>query len=585
MKKKIIVSAILIIAIGVGVYYAFFNKTKEEFTIRTDKIGKGDIKVEVTSTGTISAVTTVDVGTQVSGIIKKIFADYNSVVKKGQILAKIDSTNLIKSLQDANINLQRSQVSYDASERNYNRVKALFDKGLESQLNFDNALTSFESAKATLASAKAQLENTKINLDYATIYAPIDGIIIDRKVNPGQTVNAGMSSPTLFQLAYDLSKMQVQATVDEADIGKIDIGQEVTFTCDAFPEDRFTGTIYQIRLAPSVSQNVVNYVVIIDVKNDKLKLMPGMTAAVKIKVAEKLGVLRVPNMALRFNPPKELQDSNKVKELMQQRRGGFGGGQVTGNGQQAQPQQGQPQANAQQQGKPQTQQATAQAPQGNNRQDRQQQGGNRPGAQQGGQQNMTMGQRAQAMGGNMDFAKIQAFRDSLQKAKGGNVSREEIFAAMQKRFGTQFGGGFGGRRDQNQAQGQNNNRMANNQKVQTLPGQARRVQGDAANFGIDQKFEFYRKSSYSPADQFGMGRIWVKNANGLLEPVFVRTGITDGRYTEIYTDKLQEGQEIIVSATSNLSTTTPSAQSASPFNQQQNRQGGPQQMGGGQRGR
>lgn len=575
MKKKILISAIIIIAIGVGVYYAFFNTKKEEFTIRTDKVGKGDIKVEVTSTGSISAVTTVDVGTQVSGIIKNIFADYNSVVKKGQILAKIDSTNLIKTKNDAEINLVKAQVNFDASKRNFDRVKALYEKQMEMQLNYDNALTAFESNKAALASAKAQLENAKINLDYATIYAPIDGVIIDRKVNMGQTVNAGMSSPTLFQLAYDLSKMQVQAAIDEADIGKIDIGQKVTFTVDAFPEDKFVGTIYQVRLAPTTSQNVVNYVVVIDVNNDKLKLIPGMTASVKIQVAEKIGVLRVPNLALRFNPPKDLQDSNKVKELMASRRG-FGGGMAQNGGQQANGQQ--PQTNTQQAqaGKPQTQlpqaqQANAQTQQKNNNRPAMGQ----PGANQG--QQMTMGERARQMGGNMDFTKIQAFRDSLTKAKGGTVSREEMFAAMQKRFGTQIGGGMRGGN-------QNNARQANNQKTQTAPGQGKRVTGEAANFGIDQKFAFYKKSSYSPADQIGMGRIWVKNSSGLLEPIFVRTGITDGRYTEIYTDKLQEGQEIIISATSSLSTSTSAtSQSASPFNQQQNRQGGPQQMGGGRR--
>ncbi len=571
MKKKIIIGAIVIIAVAIGAYYAFFNEEKEEFTLRTDKVGKGDIKVEVTSTGSISAVTTVDVGTQVSGIIKQIYADYNSVVKKGQILAKIDTTNLIKAKKDAEINLQRSQVQFDASERNFKRVKALFEKELESQVNYDNALTSYESAKATLASAITQLENAKTNLDYATIYAPIDGVIIDRKVNMGQTVNAGMSSPTLFQLAYDLSKMQVQATIDEADIGKIDIGQQVTFTVDAFPEDRFTGKIYQIRLAPTVSQNVVNYVVVIDVNNDNLKLIPGMTANVKIQVAQKQSVLRIPNMALRFNPPKELQDTNKVKELMSQRRGAFGGGagmngQNGQNGQSSQPQTVQQQK---QNGQQQNTQAAVQNQQGRNRQgmDQQRQGTRGEGS--------TMGQRAMQQAGNFDFSKIQAFRDSLTKAKGGNVSREEMFAAMQKRFGMQFGGGMG-RGGQNGQFGQNRQNNTISQK-----SGAQRVEGEAAKFGIDQKFAFYKKSSYSPADQVGMGRIWIKNSNGLLEPLFVRTGITDGRYTEIYTDKLTEGQEIVISATSSLSTSSAAATNANPFNSQQNRMGQPQMMGGG----
>ena len=523
MKKKIIITAIMIIAIGVGVYYAFFNKTKEEFTLRTDLVSKGDITVQVTSTGTISAVTTVDVGTQVSGIIKNLYADYNSVVKKGQIVAKIDSTNLIKSLKDAEINLVKNQVQFDAGERNYQRVKSLYDKQLESQANYDNALTTYESNKAALLSAKANLENAKVNLDYATIYAPISGVIIDRKVNVGQTVNAGMSSPTLFQIANDLSRMQVQATIDEADIGKIDIGQDVTFTVDAFPDDRFNGTIYQIRLAPSVSQNVVNYVVIIDVRNDKLKLMPGMTASVKIKVAEKQSVVRVPNMALRFNPPKDIQDTNKVKEAMAGMRRGFGGMMNGQNGQQT-PNNQQP--NAQQaQAKPQAP-ATAQ--------NQQQPGKNNRNAMP--QAPATMGERARMQSGNMDFSKIGAFRDSLTKAKGGNVSREEMFAAMQKRFGSQFG-----RRDQ----GNNRNvPVAAKKNTATRGGSA-----DAQERDIPKIYPQYQKTSYSPADQVGFGRIWIKTASGLLEPITVRTGITDGRYTEIYTDKLKEGQEIVISAT------------------------------------
>lgn len=570
MKKKLLITAIIIIAIGVGAYYAFFNKVKEEFTLRTDKIAKGDIKVEVTSTGSISAVTTVDVGTQVSGIIKNIYADYNSVVKQGQVIAKIDTTNLIKSLKDAEINLTKSQVNYDASMRNYNRVKTLFDQNYESQLNYDNALTSMESSKAALASAKAQLENAKVNLDYATIYAPIDGVIVDRKVNMGQTVNAGMSSPTLFQIANDLSRMQVQATIDEADIGKIDIGQSVTFTVDAFPEDRFTGTIYQVRLAPTVSQNVVNYVVIIDVQNDKLKLMPGMTANVKIKVAEKLNVIRVPNMALRFNPPTELTDTVKVKAAMGARRGFGGMGQQVA-GANGIPQQATPQQNAQAQNNK-TQQPNTQAQNRTGQQpvvaQNQQQVRNRQGAD-GGQ---TMGERARQAGGNFDMSKISAFRDSLTKAKGGNVSREEMFAAMQKRFGAQFGPGMG-RRNQDQ-----NNR----QTTKTAQPVATRVgaSSQASKWEIPNIYKQYRKTSYSPADQTGFGRLWVKGATGLLEPIMVRTGITDGRYTEIYTDKLQEGQEIVVSATSNLSTSA--ATTTSPF--QQNRMGGQQQrMGGGGR--
>jgi|GEM_PF-78363 len=554
MKKKIIITAILVIAVAIGVYYAFFNEEKEVFTLRLDKVSKNDITVQVTCTGTISAVTTVEVGTQVGGIIKNIYADYNSVVKKGQIVARIDSTNLIKTLRDAEINLTKAQVTFDAGERNYNRVKSLYEQKLESQSNYDAALTTYETNRASLLSAKATLENAKVNLDYATIYAPIDGVVISREVNIGQTVSASMSSPTLFNIAYDLSKMQVQATVDEADIGKIDVGQEVAFTVDAYPEDSFKGTIYQIRLSPSVSNNVVNYVVIIDVINDNLKLMPGMTASVKINVASKQNVLRVPNMALRFTPAKVLQDTVKVKEAMGGMRnfGSMMGQNKTaagGNGQTP------PQASAQN-NSPQAPAGGQQPPQGF------QPGGN------GGGQNMTMGEKARQFGnGGFDFKKISAFRDSLSKAKGGNVDREEMMKAIQKRFGMQFGQGMGPGRNNQQAK---------------APA-AKKTVKETFQREIPNIFPQFKKTSYSPADQTSFGRIWVKGANGLLEPIMVRTGITDGRYTEIYSDKLKEGQEIVMGATSNktVATTTTATnnqqQSSNPFSSSQQRGGG---MGG-----
>ena len=308
MKKSIIsVAGVLILA--VAVYLLFLRSAPHKYDFRFDQASKGDISQTVTATGTINAVVSVDVGTQVSGIISKLYADFNSIVKEGQIIAQIDSTFLVQAVHDAEANLARSQAQLGDTKRTLDREKILVSKGLDPQVNLDAALTAFESNSAALKQAEANLERARINLAYSTIYAPISGVVIDRKVNVGQTVAASFSSPTLYTIVNDLTKMQVQATVGEVDIGSISAGQMATFTVDAYPDESFNGTVSQIRLAPVTVQNVVNYTVVIDVNNDQLKLMPGMTANVKVLVASAQDVLRVPNMALRFQPPGDLIDS------------------------------------------------------------------------------------------------------------------------------------------------------------------------------------------------------------------------------------------------------------------------------------
>jgi HlyD family secretion protein len=314
MKKRIIIPTVVLL-LAVAAFFVFFRGANRKYEFRFDKVSQGDVTMYVTATGTINAVTSVDVGTQVSGIVSKLYADFNSMVKEGQVIAQIDPTFLQQSVKDASASLDRAQAQFADAKRVLDRTKALYDKNLESQVNYDAALTAYESNRAALKQAQASLDRAKINLAYATIYAPINGVVIDRKVNVGQTVAASFSSPTLYTIANSLQNMQVQTTVDESDIGKISIGQEATFTVDAYPDERFTGMVSQIRLAPVSIQNVVNYTVIIDVNNDKLKLMPGMTANVRILVGSSLDVLRVPNMALRFQPPADLVDSSVVKEL------------------------------------------------------------------------------------------------------------------------------------------------------------------------------------------------------------------------------------------------------------------------------
>ncbi|MGE5314606.1 MAG: efflux RND transporter periplasmic adaptor subunit [Acidobacteriota bacterium] len=304
MKKAYIIGGpLLLIAIGLGLYFYLGAGKNSEVQYRFDKVSRGDIQMVVTATGTLSAVTTVQVGTQVSGIISKINVDFNDHVKKHQVIAQIDPTTLQQNVRDADASRQRAQAQYNEAKRNLDRTSALLSKNLASQADYDAALTTYESNKAAKTQADAQYERASINLNYATIRAPIDGVVISRQVDVGQTVAASFSSPTLFTIANDLTKMQVLANVDEADIGKVQIGQDVSFTVDAYAEQTFKGTVRQVRLAPVTVQNVVNYTVVIDVPNDDLKLMPGMTATVTIMVQKRDGVLKVPTVALRLQPP------------------------------------------------------------------------------------------------------------------------------------------------------------------------------------------------------------------------------------------------------------------------------------------
>jgi HlyD family secretion protein len=305
LRKIIIGGVILVVIVAVAMILFFGNGKAADTTYRTVKLERGDLDVLVTATGALSAVKTVEVGTQVSGIISKLYVDFNSVVTKNQIIALIDTTFLAASAKDAEANVEHARAQVNQSQRDLGRMKPLFDRGLASQSDLDNAQTAYEQALATLKSAKAQYDRALINLHYATIRAPIDGVVIDRKVDVGQTVAASLSAPTIYTIANDLTKMQVLATIDEADIGQVRDGQDVSFTVDAYPERIFHGKVAQIRLQPQTISNVVNYTVVIDVPNPDLKLMPGMTATVNILVAHKEGVLKVPNVALRFQPAPE----------------------------------------------------------------------------------------------------------------------------------------------------------------------------------------------------------------------------------------------------------------------------------------
>ena len=310
--KNIILLSALLIAIATGVYFYFFKTDEKTFLWKTYRVERGDIKILVTATGSINALTTVQVGTQVSGTISKLFADFNSIVYQGQIIALLNTTFLAPTRDDAQASVEKANVLLNQMKSELDRAKKLFDSNTVAKSDYDLAVTNYESAQSTLKSAQAQLTRAKINLQYATIQAPISGVVISRNVDVGQTVVSSFNAPTLFTIANDLTKMQVYANIDEADIGQIKAGQNATFSVDAYPDELFSGIIKQVRLQPNVIQNVVNYTVIIDIANPDLKLLPGLTANIKVKVDEHKNVLKVPINALRFNPPTEYIDTISI---------------------------------------------------------------------------------------------------------------------------------------------------------------------------------------------------------------------------------------------------------------------------------
>ena len=306
MKKKLIIYGLIVVGLLVLAYFLFIKDDSEAPKFTFTEIKKGDISNTITSTGTLNALKTVDVGTQVSGKIDKIFVDYNSDVKKGELLAILDTTNLSLAVRDAQSNLTKAQAQYDQAKAQNDNNKILFDKGFMSELDFITSKTNLESAIANLQSAKTSLDRAKTNLEYAYIYSPINGKVINKNVEEGMTVAASFSSPTLFEIAENLSNMQILASVDESDIGKIKVGQEAKFSVQSYPNKEFTGKVVQIRLNSEVVQNVVNYSVVINADNRSNLLLPGMTATIDFYVEQKNNVLMVPNAALRFQPTEDM---------------------------------------------------------------------------------------------------------------------------------------------------------------------------------------------------------------------------------------------------------------------------------------
>lgn len=331
MSKKI-VAAGLVAAVGIGAgSWAWRQKTAQtpEQRYRFQEVVQGDITQTVSANGTLNPVTLVNVGTQVSGTVKKLYVDFNDKVEKGQPLLELDQSLLAAQARQSQANIANIAAALDLARANEARMRALFEKEYVSRQEYDQAVQARRSSEAQLAQARAAAEKDRVNLNYTVITSPVSGVVVDRIVDLGQTVAASFQTPVLIKIAQDLSKMAIDTSFAEADIGNIREGQKVRFTVDAFPNRSFQGVVQQLRLNPTNQQNVVSYNVRVAVDNPEQLLLPGMTAYVSIGVAQRNGVLLVPNAALRFKPP---EPRDKEVERPAAGNGGVPGGQAPGAG-------------------------------------------------------------------------------------------------------------------------------------------------------------------------------------------------------------------------------------------------------------
>lgn len=321
MKKiiSIVLSVAILIALAATAYFAFFKNKTVDVQVETTMVKTGSISKLVTATGTVEPLKKVEVGTQVSGVIEKIFVDFNSKVKANQLIAELDKTNLKAALAEATAILNTALNEEDYQQKNFKRINKLFNSKMVSETDYEEALYKLNDAKSIVEQRRSDLSKARTNLSYASIYSPIDGVVISRAVDVGQTVAASFSTPTLFTIAQDLKQMQVEADVDEADIGQVKVGQRVTFTVDAYPDDSFSGNVTQVRLEPVEESNVITYTVIIKADNPDQKLMPGLTASISIYTQEINNVLVVEAKALNFQPDEKLIAAYNQRE---EREGG-----------------------------------------------------------------------------------------------------------------------------------------------------------------------------------------------------------------------------------------------------------------------
>jgi HlyD family secretion protein len=524
--KKLILIVVVVLAVGAAVGAYYMRRGGPEPTVSTLPITRGDIAEVIQATGTLQAVETVDVGTQVSGVVQELYADFNSIVKRGQVIARLDPSLIQTQIeqQEANVirseaDLDRLKVSLADTEQKLERARELAARNLipkteleAAELNVKTQQSQIRSSEAGLNQARSQLNTQKVNLGHTVIRAPIDGIVISRNVDQGQTVAASMSAPTLFVLAADLTKMQVLANIDESEVGRMRPNQPVTFRVDAYPAQVFTGTVEQVRLQPSTVQNVVTYQTVIAVPNPEYKLMPGMTATVSVEIARRNNALRVPNAALRFRPtadtflalnlpvPEDLQRGNLA--MLPGMGGMAGGGGRRGGGPGNGPQQSAAAAN-QPQGQPESAEARG--------------GGDQPGAGRGGR-------------GGFDPSMSPEERQRRMEERMASMSPEER-AQFQARMAQGPGQGQG-RQGGGNPQGPRPNQQASG------------IQSTTATT-IDALF-----APLPPTDT--RGRVWVWG-NGELKAINVRLGISDGTHTELIEGSgLQQGTEIVSNVTTGL---------------------------------
>jgi HlyD family secretion protein len=578
--KRLMLLLLVIVGVGAGAGAYYMRRGGPEPTASTMPVTRGDVVDLVQATGTLEAVTTVDVGTQVSGLVQDMYADFNSIVKKGQVIARLDPSLIETQIEQrrasvvrAEADLERLKVGLADAHRKLDQAKAMWDKQLiprdqleTAELNVKTLDSQIKSAEAALTQAKADLNTQAVNLKHTVIESPIDGIVISRSVDPGQTVAASMNAPVLYQIAEDLTKMQVLANIDEADVGRMRTGQHVTFRVDAYPTDRFTGTVEQVRLQPTVVQNVVVYSTVISVPNPEYKLKPGMTAQVEIEIARRSNVLRVPTAALRFRPTEEMflaLNQPMPQELQRGGRGAGPGGFSRGRGDQASstPQGTQPQQGAEASRQPSTQ-APAAAP-GTN-------GDRGQSAQRGGGDGGETGGGRRGFDPNMSPEERQ--RRMEERLKNMTPEERERWQARMKEGGSNRQGGDRanqGTQDGGRAQQGTGRRDASRGLAGGVTGGSAVASGATT---IDSLF------APLPATETP-GRVWLF-INKELKSVRVRTGISDGTFAELLDGDLMEGQEIVVNLTTGLE------QQARPGQQgSQNPLMGPQRGGpGGNRG-
>jgi HlyD family secretion protein len=553
VTKRLVSVVVILVAVGIGLGAYYYTREDAKPQVMTAAVTRGDVTEGVSATGTLEAVTTVQVGTQVSGTIASLHADYNSIVHKGQVIARLDPSLFQTQIDQQRANLVRSEaeverlrVQVDDAQTKLTRARSLADRTLipaseleTAEVNVRAAQAQLQSAQAQVTQSRAALNQAQVNLQHTVIETPIDGIVISRNVDVGQTVAASMQAPTLFVIAADLTKMKVNANIDEADVGRIRPGQHVAFRVDAYPTSEFDGTVSQIRLQPTTVQNVVTYATVIDVPNDDLRLKPGMTANVQIQIATRNNVLRVPNTALRFRPTTDIfaalgqtppPEFNRVGGRPgangQGRPGSAPGSQGQspdgGNGGQAQPgAAGRPRGTA-----------GDEVPAVTDQQPSQQPGAGAPGQGRPDWQNMTPEERRRRL---------------EERLKNATPEERERIMERMRRF--EQGGAPGGARGQG-TPGTTAPPAATPGGAQPLAsgGGARsaRSRGNAPPTSgtanpraetIDALF-----GPLPPTESFG--RVW-RYVDGKLSMVRVRLGVTDGTNTELITGDLPEGAQLV----------------------------------------